>query len=49
MDSLNGTTSYQWDERGNLVQKASPAETTTYGWTVDHRLAQVSTGAKTVE
>ena len=49
MDSLNGTTSYQWDERGNLVQKASPAETTTYGWTVDNRLAKVSTGAKTVE
>ena len=49
VDSLNGTTSYQWDERGNLVQKASPAETTTYGWTVDNRLAKVSTGAKTVE
>ena len=49
MDSLNGPTSYQWDERGNLVQKASPAETTTYGWTVDNRLAKVSTGAKTVE
>ena len=49
VDSLNGTTSYQWDERGNLVQKASPADTTTYAWTVDNRLAKVSTAAKTVE
>ena len=49
MDSLSGTTTYQWDERGNLVQKASPADTTNYGWTVDNRLAKVSTGAKTVE
>ena len=49
VDSLNGTTTYQWDERGNLVQKASPADTTTYAWTVDNRLAKVSTGAKTVE
>ena len=48
-DSIAGTTTYQWDTRGNLIGQASANGTTTYDWTVDNRLARVSTGTKTIE
>lgn len=48
-DSAAGTSTYQWDPRGNLVGQTAPSGTTAYDWTVDNRLAKVSLGAKTVE
>ena len=48
VDSIAGTTTYQWDTRGNLVQKTAPSGSTQYDWTIDNRLAKVTTGAKTV-
>ncbi|RMX07149.1 hypothetical protein EBQ34_14860, partial [Vandammella animalimorsus] len=46
-DSLEGTTSYRYDRKGNLVEKANGNNKTAYSWNSDNRLIKVehSSGA----
>ncbi|WP_143326934.1 RHS repeat-associated core domain-containing protein [Vandammella animalimorsus] len=40
-DSIEGTTSYRYDQRGNLVEKANGNNKTAYSWNSDNRLIKV--------
>ncbi|MBS7326758.1 MAG: hypothetical protein KIG85_09135 [Thiopseudomonas sp.] len=48
VDSIHGTTTYQYDANGNLTQKTNGASTTTYSWNSDNRLIEVQTGSTTI-